>query len=54
MVGVELVHKRSSSAMEANDRGDVRGAEEELGWWCWKSSSSNGAYEQPRCGQLTS
>jgi hypothetical protein len=29
--GVELVHKRAGSSMEADDRGDVPGPQEELG-----------------------
>ena len=29
--GVELVHKRTGSSVEADDRGDVPGPEEELG-----------------------
>jgi hypothetical protein len=41
LAGVELVHKRPRPSVEADDRGDVPGPEEELG--CWRAGGGNGA-----------
>jgi hypothetical protein len=44
--GVELVHQRPRSDLEADDRGDVQGPEEERGWRAGDGNGDAADHEQ--------
>jgi hypothetical protein len=50
LAGVELVHKRPGPSVEAHDRGDVPGPEEELR--SWRSELGNGASAHEQASDL--